>query len=366
MSNTLDLTEVIPANYQRAFFFPRLGYLLSDIVLQYYRKRDFLTIYSNGILGTYISNRAAEWASQNGKEIFSSEQDFRLFEKGFRDVIAENEAFITEKLKKTLVTLDDFIELSDLVSKVYYYFEKTEFFFTDGCYQGQMSDILKKNLLILGEDLKMKSRPLFVELFTTVLYHFISIIAPQFTLKEEDLRFYSLDEVREIMKFGKRVDQNMIAERQKSFVIYCVDERIIPLDGKDKALILERFKEKDHSKAREFKGTIANKGKVRGKALVILPELDIPYERFAKKLYSMKMDEGDILVSETTSPDFVPLMKRAGGIIANQGGLNSHAAIMARELGIPCLVATHHATEILKTGDMIELDADTGVVRILT
>jgi phosphoenolpyruvate synthase/pyruvate phosphate dikinase len=137
------------------------------------------------------------------------------------------------------------------------------------------------------------------------------------------------------------------------------------LDGKDKETVLQRFKAVDTSKTSEFKGIIANKGKITAKVRVIVPELDQKYELFVKKLLGMEMYQGEILVTETTSPDFVPLMKKAGGIIANQGGLNSHAAIMSRELKVPCLVGTYVATDILKTGDTVELDADNGIVRII-
>ena len=193
---------------------------------------------------------------------------------------------------------------------------------------------------------------------------YLKALSPKY--HPEDVKFYSFDEVVALIEFADVVDAAIIAERKKSYVFYCEDHQtIIPLSGSEKETVLARFKEVDHSQTREFKGIIANKGKVTAKALVIIPELDQDYNLFVKKLYGMEMTQGDILVTETTSPDFVPLMKKAGGIIANQGGLNSHAAIMSRELKVPCLVGTYHATEILKTGDLIELDADNGIVRVL-
>ena len=358
--------DLRPQNYQRAFFFKKLGYLLNDgLVLPHYKKRDFIALYSHEALGTYIGNSAAEWAGQNGKDIFSSERNFKEFEAGFRVTTDEAENYISKAQKLTTVTFNDFVDLQSIVCKLYYYFEKTEFFFTDASYKGEMSEILKKNLLVLGDDLKMRSRPILVELMTSVLYHFVSLSSVRFGVDEEDLKFYSFDEIRALFELEQRVSPETIKDRQESFVLYCEDGKIISIEGKDKREVLERFEEEDHSNKKEFKGTVANKGKVTARVRVVLPELNIPYQEFVKKLYSMEMNQGDILVTETTSPDFVPLMKKAGGIIANQGGLNSHAAIMSRELGIPCLVATYHATDILKTGDMIELDAEKGIVTIL-
>jgi phosphoenolpyruvate synthase/pyruvate phosphate dikinase len=104
---------------------------------------------------------------------------------------------------------------------------------------------------------------------------------------------------------------------------------------------------------------------IRGKVCVVLPELNEPYDLFVEKILTIPMDVGDILVTETSSPDFLPLLKKAGGIIADQGGLNSHAAIVSREFNIPCIVGTHCATEKLQTGDIVELDANNGVIRIV-
>jgi phosphoenolpyruvate synthase/pyruvate phosphate dikinase len=204
-----------------------------------------------------------------------------------------------------------------------------------------------------------------VELLTTIPYRYTEIIAKENDLDPEDLKSYTLDEISTLIELKKSVSSDVISERKKSFVIYCENESLFILDGKDKETVLQRFKAVDTSKTSEFKGIIANKGKITAKVRVIVPELDQKYELFVKKLLGMEMYQGEILVTETTSPDFVPLMKKAGGIIANQGGLNSHAAIMSRELKVPCLVGTYVATDILKTGDTVELDADNGIVRII-
>ena len=75
-----------------------------------------------------------------------------------------------------------------------------------------------------------------------------------------------------------------------------------------------------------------------------------------------EIKEGDILVTETTTPDFVPAMKRAVAIITNHGGRTCHAAIVSRELGIPCIVGTNDATDVLKKGQVVTIDGSTGVI----
>ena len=74
------------------------------------------------------------------------------------------------------------------------------------------------------------------------------------------------------------------------------------------------------------------------------------------------MNKGDILVTDMTNPDYVPFMKLAGAIITDKGGVTSHAAIVSRELGIPCLVGTENATKFLTTGKEYTVDSGSGVV----
>lgn len=75
--------------------------------------------------------------------------------------------------------------------------------------------------------------------------------------------------------------------------------------------------------------------------------------------------DGAILVSEMTTPDLVPLMQKAAAIVTDNGGILSHAAIVARELKKPCIVGTGNATEVLKDGDTVFVDTTTGEVRIV-
>ena len=79
----------------------------------------------------------------------------------------------------------------------------------------------------------------------------------------------------------------------------------------------------------------------------------------------MDFNKGDILVTSMTTPDWEPIMKKSSGIITDKGGRTCHAAIVARELGVPCIVGTRIATKILKDGDIVELDANHGIVRII-
>jgi len=92
-------------------------------------------------------------------------------------------------------------------------------------------------------------------------------------------------------------------------------------------------------------------------------------ERIADALYKIftaddmsKFNKGDILVSPSTNPNVVPAMKKAAAIVTDAGGITCHAAIVSREMGIPCIVGTGNATEVLKDGQEITVHATHGNV----
>ncbi len=75
-----------------------------------------------------------------------------------------------------------------------------------------------------------------------------------------------------------------------------------------------------------------------------------------------EVQKGDVLVAKMTNPDWVPAMAKAGAIVTDEGGMTCHAAIVSREMGIPCIVGTEHATEVLKDNQLITVNASHGVV----
>jgi phosphohistidine swiveling domain-containing protein len=76
-----------------------------------------------------------------------------------------------------------------------------------------------------------------------------------------------------------------------------------------------------------------------------------------------KVESGDIIVSPMTTPYFNPVLKKAAAIVTDEGGITCHAAIVAREMKKPCVIGTKIATKVLKDGDLVEVDAEKGIVR---
>jgi phosphohistidine swiveling domain-containing protein len=109
------------------------------------------------------------------------------------------------------------------------------------------------------------------------------------------------------------------------------------------------------NQSKEVSGIGASQGRVVGTARICL-SADSALE---------KISDGDILVTGMTMPDFVPAMKLSRAVVTDEGGLTCHAAIIARELGIPCVVGTKMATRVIEDGDTLEVNANHGVVKIV-
>lgn len=109
------------------------------------------------------------------------------------------------------------------------------------------------------------------------------------------------------------------------------------------------------SAIQEVTGMVACQGgKIRGRVSTIFNTEEVP--RFKPQ---------SILVTNMTSPEYLPAIKQAKAIVTDEGGLTCHAAIVSRELGIPCIIGTKIATQVFKDGDRVEVDATRGIVRKL-
>ncbi len=147
-------------------------------------------------------------------------------------------------------------------------------------------------------------------------------------------------------KLEKRQHQGILVVTQEEREPFIVEKEAQALRNK----ILEKSGLQEN--VTEIKGTPACLGKVTGTVKVI--------DRINQ---FSKMNEGDILVSKMTRPEFLPVMKKAAAIVTDEGGITCHAAIVAREMKKPCIIGTQIATHVLKDGDMVEVDAHKGIVR---
>ncbi|MDX9893277.1 MAG: PEP-utilizing enzyme [Patescibacteria group bacterium] len=150
-----------------------------------------------------------------------------------------------------------------------------------------------------------------------------------------------------------KVDYDEINSRLKFLVYYRLGKTRKILSGVKAKEFSKNVKiEKVNKNISEFTGATAQTGKAKGRVKII----NSPEEM-------TKMSKGDILVSGATNPNLMPAIRQASAIVTDEGGLTCHAAIVSRELKIPCVVGTNFATKVLKDGDTVEVDAKSGLVK---
>lgn len=168
----------------------------------------------------------------------------------------------------------------------------------------------------------------------------------------KELCYYSPHEIEGLLKYNKRINAK---ERYGGFTVYYHERgKTTYLAGKKARDLIKPYTEIKVSEVKELKGIVVSKGKARGEVKILYSPKNLN-----------KMEKGDILVAPMTSPDFIVAMRKAAAVITDEGGMTCHAAIVSRELKIPCIVATRIATKVLKDGDLVEVDAEKGIVKIL-
>ncbi|MFH2136354.1 MAG: PEP-utilizing enzyme [Patescibacteria group bacterium] len=167
-------------------------------------------------------------------------------------------------------------------------------------------------------------------------------------------RYFCYWEVGDALQKNK-YDADKLNERYEYSIIYT--------NSKSRPCVYSRHEAKKFFKKLHFEkqkiekvdkltGVCASPGKAKGRVSIIETIDDLK-----------KMKKGNVMLSETTYPALVPAMKLASAIVTNVGGLTCHAAIVSRELKIPCVVGTKIATKVLKDGDLVEVDATKGIVK---
>jgi len=161
---------------------------------------------------------------------------------------------------------------------------------------------------------------------------------------------------KEIIDFldSKEINKKLIEERKKNYAISSIHGEIEILYGDDIKKLESEIEKEEIEEIKEIKGSIASQGKVQGKVKIINTASDLP-----------KVNAGDILVASMTKPDYIIAMEKAIAFITDEGGITCHAAIVAREMGKPCIIGTKIATKVLKDNDLVEVDAEKGIVKII-
>ncbi|MFC4359996.1 phosphoenolpyruvate synthase [Halobium salinum] len=197
--------------------------------------------------------------------------------------------------------------------------------------------------------------------------------------EKREARVLSDEEISKLVELGVKVEEHYETPQDVEWAVY--DGEIYMLQSRPITTIREGGIEDASTDSPEAtaqanggseaaaNGGSVSKGKGKGDEVIMRglgasPGIASGPVRIISKLDQLdKVSDGDIMVTEMTMPDMVPAMKRAAGIITDEGGMTSHAAIVSRELGVPAVVGTGSATRQLEDGQTVTLDGDKGTIR---
>jgi len=328
--------------------FASLYYTYTDGLKPYIGKNldSNLLICENRVSSNYIAKKVLD---KYGKYIAGLIiKDNKLADQWARDTISTADRLfeiINKTKNKKQLTLGNLLEFK----KLFYLHIPPHF-------------SMKKVIDYLPEKLQKKLAPNLIvarkkteNLFNAVdltLRKYTKLISRTTGISSELVDFLTIDEVESYLRSHKLPSEKELLNRSQGLAFFC--------QGKSNKLISGDYYKKLQkylvgSAKKELKGTSAYKGTAKGIARIIL-------DPFKVKTFN----KGDILITGMTRPEFLSLMKKSSAFITDAGGLLSHAAIVARELKKPCILATGNASKIIKDGDLIEVDANKGVIRIIS
>jgi phosphohistidine swiveling domain-containing protein len=352
--------------WQRLFRVPGLRFFIDDIWMEHYQTLGALTTVIGDVYTSYLPRTVVKQTMEDGARLIADEERFKEYESEFRTYMKKYNT-LTASFNVETCSKEETKTLLDATAHLFYFYSKTEFFYTDGAYQRfeeTKETKLKRQLDRMGQ-LKYDGREFLNRIFfgaDALLSKLLEALAKRFNIPERALQQYAREEIYKLFD-GVRIPDEAIRDRDEAFYILGRDGKRIVKTGKAAREDIESFLgDISQTESNAVSGTPANTGRVKGRARVIVSG----YDNFdALHRFMDAMDKGDILIAETTSPELMPACRKAGGIITDQGGMLSHAAIVSRELNIPCIVGTGNATERIKEGDIIELDGVKGEVRII-
>lgn len=192
-------------------------------------------------------------------------------------------------------------------------------------------------------------------LATSIFDLFLQECARRCRIDHELLKYALPDEINAALLAGQGVTADTLRERQEQFMIVYARDGLQMYTGEDVLRLREAMKQSEqHQAGGALHGLIANTGIAEGPVRVITSVTQIA-----------EVQPGDVIVAVMTRPDYLPAMKKAVAIVTDEGGITCHAAIVSRELHIPCIIGTKVATKTLQNGQRVRVDANTNTITVL-
>jgi phosphoenolpyruvate synthase/pyruvate phosphate dikinase len=349
--------------YQLTFKVTGLGFLFTDMLMRGFGYLNPLFTSNKQAFRQYFPDERMEFAAREGYKWLSSPGGFESYRTEFR-AFHESAVNRAEQILSTGINPINFGELLNLLARHLEFYSKTDFQFTNLTYLYYNEDAVVRHSLDELAKFKESARVWINDAVieeTSYFARLITMTANQLSLSSNDLEAYKIVEV--ISAFdGYRVPQAEISERKTAFVVYKNDEMVRYIVGDTAQQYIEAVAEiEDRLASSSVIGQVANK--TTDSVTGVVRNIMVDYANLDKMEREMEdMLEGEILVSEFTAPELMTACRKAKAIVTDLGGMLSHAAIVSRELGIPCVVGTRTASRAYRTGDRISVDLRTGAI----
>ena len=339
--------------YKRFFEVDGASYLLESIYNYSYNDLKCSVLKIGDRVNVFFESDSISSCQQDFWDLVNDDPRFFKYIDNFNVFLAAADnkckAFLKENHPKKMISIFlDFLKM----------YRWTESFYTDYAYQEESGKNKLSEKLKMLEQVKTKAR-CFLNSFFNGTTSYLSMIAS----KQNNPQLFLLSSVENILD---EINPTMDELKARMSNHYLGGNGIIYEEGTTKynqahsnMLSLQASMEYDSD---VLWGTPAAGGVVQGVAYVLNANFN-NYDDLDRIIG--EMPNNSILVTETTSPELVRACDKALAIITNQGGLGSHAAIISRELHIPCVVGTSISTIKIKTGNILHVNGSTGEIRII-
>ncbi len=348
------------SDYILTFWAKGISIFAIDIHREAYKKLKYVYIFNNNTFKQFFNKKSYNDALDYGVEFYSGANKFLSYEKNINSLIKKLKQHFNFIKNKNELSFSDVSKLFEIISNLNRKYTLMNIEYTDKAFLMSENNQLIKNNIKKVESLKDYVRGVldtFLFSRSGLLDVVFTILSRQFSI-EKDF-FYNLTRKEILNIINQKNTKNINFSKNIFVAVYNHEDAFI----ENSALkIIEQFLHNDIKRSAHIKGFSASKGKVIGFAKIL--SIDYSGSGLYEK-YISSMGENCVLVAQSTNPDLIAACQKAVAIVTDIGGLMSHAAIISRELKKPCVVGTNNATQVLKDGDEVEVDADNGVVRIL-
>jgi phosphohistidine swiveling domain-containing protein len=352
-------------DYELTFKVAGLSFLFTDMLADGFGYMEPLFTSMRSEFVQYFSNDRMEFAAKEGVSWLSKPRGFDKYRATFTRYFERNRPILESIVSEPGLTVTRLRRFFRILSKLFTFYSKMDFPFTNLTYVYAAEHVMiRKNLGQLAR-------------FKDIARAWINATAIEndspFTglvrrltfecgVPAVDLEYYKMTELAHLLLGGRRLSPRELRSRREAFAIYVSAGRKKYMTGSSAAAFAATIAAIDRvSASSEIVGQVANRTVDIVDGFVKVLNVDYG-DLVAMNREISNMRVGEILVADFTAPELMEACQKAKAIVTDLGGMLSHAAIVSRELGIPCLVGTRYATKALRTGDRIRIDFRSGAI----